>query len=150
MKPLTQATAVFSRIAALAAILVSGFGQTVHIHQECGQHGCASHCQVSGSATDSPGHADTHHCCSHGHAAAPQDSEVPANSHVPQPGHDDSHCAVCSVLAQAPQAPDIAGLPDVVETVGIVREARRVVVVSRVAFVVQTRGPPACAADPAA
>lgn len=98
---------LFSRVAALTALLIVGFGKNLHLHQECGH--C---CHSSHAAHSAPLESDSQQktcpfgCPHHSHT---NDSEEKPSA----PAHDEHNCAVCSLLAQAPSVPFIVTLPEI-------------------------------------
>ena len=122
------------RIVALAAILVGGFGKPFHQHQECG---CCSPESVAAAVLCPYGCDD----CSW----AEQQNAKQSGDHQPRrsPVHDERHCSVCQVLAQAPQVPEVTHAPAVVTFVKFNPLARTVRPTDTRPLVVCSRGPPA-------
>lgn len=132
------------RIAAIAAVLTGSFGQMVHRHQ-CGCDGTAL---PALAASDS---SETRQSCPFGCGSCHADTETrrTGRSHDEHSrdehnggSHDESHCAICSVLAQDSDPPsvlDTACLPtQMVEYLAPVDE----VVESERCFAGFSRGPP--------
>lgn len=133
-------TSVFGRIAALTAMLVIGFGKTLHLHQECGGC-CSSSCHSAKSEPKTCPFGCTHHHSDH--------EKQPQN---PRSGHEHSehNCVICKVLGQAPSMPVLVGLPELPEYlyVGIRHLSAQQSKSVPAAF--DSRGPPAATTIPAA
>lgn len=146
------------RCFAIVAVAVLLAGKTLHVHQECGD--C---CQVSGSSASEFDEtqvaalaAET--CpfgCNH-HPAAEESTGLPSGDHPagcdhpgsdhpgsdPAPVHEEHGCAVCSVLAAAPECPLVMGLPewsDLVQTAELGEACLPDIVEGKI---IRLRGPP--------
>ncbi|MFY9252481.1 MAG: hypothetical protein WAO83_03425 [Fuerstiella sp.] len=123
-----------ARIAALIAACLVISGPIVHTHEH-GEGCCSSVC------SDTPAKPVTKPCpfgCSHHgtHDSAPEDED--SNSE-----HDQHHCAVCSVLAQASSCPVILGMPQQLQdVVAIVSQHSDSAIVGTI-LETDARGPPA-------
>ena len=144
VKTHSSKTGLIVRIATLLALVVSGFGQTFHRHQEC-----TGRCDIPVNV--SAAQPVAHHCCDHSHSAVPDSQQHPGRGEGnPTPAHDEHQCAICSVLAQTPQAPVVVELPQYTGPVWLTIDNRPVAAKSRVPSIVNPRGPPTAGLCPVA
>jgi hypothetical protein len=129
----------FCRIAAIAAILVSGVGKTVHQQQHCNGNCGDVSCQVAPAEVRSCPFG----CQSCRIAGKPAAEE---SDRSPKPSHDEHQCSVCQVLAQAPEIAGIIETPQLSEFVRIPPEASRKSPCTGGLLTVCSRGPPAAEA----
>ena len=134
--------ALICRLAAITAILVSGTGKAFHLHQECGGRCGHAACRVETKRAV---------FCPYGceSCTLTNDHKDPSNSQVPQPTHTEHECAVCSVLAQAPEMPVVVGTLDFLTFVRISPERNWASPLTGAPVAVHSRGPPAVDARPA-
>lgn len=103
------------RVLAIVAMVVLLTGRTIHVHQECADC-CGSETQT-GSGTVAAvvtGSQPTQISCKFGcdhHVAEFEATNGPVED-SPPPSHDESSCAVCSVLAAAPDFVLVLGMPE--------------------------------------
>lgn len=144
VNPFSSTTSLLHRIAAIAAILVSCLGKTLHLHQEC--DGCCSAevCYVETSRSHS---ACPYGCksCTLETASGPSESDE-----SPKPVHDEHQCSICQVLAQSPEIATILQAPELTDWLRIEVEIRPSQPQTKVALAVSPRGPPATGFGPVA
>ena len=133
------------RLFAIAAMFVLLFGRIIHLNQECGDC-CSVSCSHDYAAKASP--KQSRPCpfgCCHDHEQPAPHEKTDESRHDEHPTHDESHCAVCSVFAQAPSCVSVVGLPAesdvVVDTITF--ESASVAAVTMISA--QSRGPPCVA-----
>lgn len=111
MSLFSSTPSLLCRIAAIAAILFSGVGKTIHQHQHC--HGS---CGDVACCTDAPSQVpDCPFGCDSCHLSSPDVDQHSRGSHAPT--HNAAECSVCQVLAMAPEITAIAQAPDLNESV---------------------------------
>lgn len=124
-----------SQIAAITAIMVSGLGKTLHLHQQCECGNPA--CDVQSVQTST---------CPYGcESCSFSDRTEPPEGESPKPQHNEHECAVCQVLAQAPNACAIAQTPEVVQAARIPPATSWISNVTGLRIQLLSRGPPAVA-----
>ena len=129
-------------MAAIAAIFVSGVGKTVHVHQECDGSCGRSDCRVESDETAG---------CPFGcESCAIESHSSPARDQQPERPHDEHHCTVCQVLAQAPSVPAIVEPPALEVLLRIAPAASVESLPDSETVPVVSRGPPAIAVKTAA
>lgn len=123
------------RIVAVATILVSGLGKVFHQHQECGC--CSSQAAATPETVVCPYGCDD---CSW---AEQQNAKQDGDQQRRPPKHDERHCSVCQVLAQAPQVPEIVQAPPSTARVQFLARVCSERPADTRPLIVCSRGPPA-------
>lgn len=122
---------------AITAVTVLLFGKLVHLGQECG--GCCSSSHGHASAQESA--RSEQECpfgCDHHSQNGPNE---PCSSESPN-DHDEHGCAVCSLLSQVTESPDLVGLPGESELVAASVCLSAAFAAADVFSPVHPRGPP--------
>lgn len=112
------------RLLAMVAMVVLLAGKTLHVHQECSNCSGASDCSTADCSAADCSLEGGDHCavdvaeqspiscpfgCDH-HLTDLESADEPVED-LPAP-HEEHRCAVCSVLAAAPECPLVMGLPE--------------------------------------
>ena len=136
---------IAGRLLAIVAMFVLLFGRTIHLGQERGDCCSVSSSQVHTEKAPTKQVRPCPYGCCHHDEQADSDKKSGKPERDKRPGHDEHHCAVCSVFAQAPSCVAVVGLTIesdvVVETITF--ESASVATVTFLSA--QPRGPPCTA-----